>query len=496
MRCRRPFPGQSKGSNLQDRNGLLQLPRGRAGRGTKTVDRVWNVGAAIFVHFAQLPIFTQWSVAVLLAAGLVVHLAFNEHTAYDGPSIFTTAGIFFTFIGIAEGLFGFDTAHLESSVPSLLSGLKTAFIASVFGVGVALSLKLRLATFGVPTAKSGQRVYGATIDDLAHQLDGIRSALIGAEEGTLVSQLKLVRQDSNDRLDALKKSQSEFMERMAENNSKALIEALKDVIRDFNSKISEQFGENFKQLNVAVGQLLVWQEQYRDQLNVLIGHQENTAENMKRATDQYAEVLVRSESLVAVSEKLEVMLGALDSQRADLSNSLTSLANLIATASDGLPKIEQRISNLTQQLSDAVAQNLAQMKTGIQAGIASIQETVAEMQQSSGRLSEAIRNIVDETAKAIRANADSVHDSMVGAKALLVDSISGANKDLNEHVKQLSEKTNEHIKKLDVALEKEISHSITTLASQLTALSKQFVDDYGPLTSNLRDIVRAAKNGQ
>jgi len=40
---------------------------------------------------------------------------------------------------------------------------------------------------------------------------------------------------------------------MAENNSKALIEALQEVIRDFNAKINEQFGENFKQLNEAVG---------------------------------------------------------------------------------------------------------------------------------------------------------------------------------------------------------------------------------------------------
>ena len=32
-----------------------------------------------------------------------------------------------------------------------------------------------------------------------------------------------------------------------------LIEALKTVIEDFNAKITEQFGENFKQLNEAVG---------------------------------------------------------------------------------------------------------------------------------------------------------------------------------------------------------------------------------------------------
>ena len=64
-------------------------------------------------------------------------------------------------------------------------------------------------------------------------------------------------------MDGLRRSQAEFMAKMAENNSKALIQALQEVIRDFNTKISEQFGDNFNQLNSAVGQLLVWQERYR-----------------------------------------------------------------------------------------------------------------------------------------------------------------------------------------------------------------------------------------
>lgn len=51
---------------------------------------------------------------------------------------------------------------------------------------------------------------------------------------------------------------------MAENNSKAFIQALEEVIKDFNNKITEQFGDNFKQLNLAVGALLTWQENYKN----------------------------------------------------------------------------------------------------------------------------------------------------------------------------------------------------------------------------------------
>jgi hypothetical protein len=81
---------------------------------------------------------------------VIIHLfAYNQRAIHDGPSIFTTCGIFFTFLGIAQGLYGFDPQKIDASIPTLLDGLKTAFIASVVGVGAALSIKLRYAIFGL-----------------------------------------------------------------------------------------------------------------------------------------------------------------------------------------------------------------------------------------------------------------------------------------------------------------------------------------------------------
>ena len=93
--------------------------------------------------------------------------AYNVRSAHDAPSIFTTGGIFFTFVGIAEGLFSFDVAKIEDSVPLLLGGLKTAFLASVVGVFIALSIKLRSVLFGIPRSTTPKDVRGATVDDPA-----------------------------------------------------------------------------------------------------------------------------------------------------------------------------------------------------------------------------------------------------------------------------------------------------------------------------------------
>jgi ABC-type transporter Mla subunit MlaD len=58
----------------------------------------------------------------------------NEHLFDFIPHLFPTLGILFTFIGIAIGLWNFDSNDIEKSIPELMNGLKTAFLVSIFGV--------------------------------------------------------------------------------------------------------------------------------------------------------------------------------------------------------------------------------------------------------------------------------------------------------------------------------------------------------------------------
>src|SRR5260221_2360251 len=238
----------------------------------------------------RLPFETLFFISVICGFCALFNIRFSSKTVAYGPTILTTMGIFATFFGIATGLLRFDVSNVQGSVPALIDGVKTAFWASVFGVGFAILIKLRAYFVGVP-ALSGSDPHGATIDDLARLLGSLHTSLVGSDESTVISQLKLSRQDSNDRLDSLKRSQQEFMEKMAENNSKALIEALKEVIKDFNAKINEQFGDNFKQLNLAVGQILEWQDRYRKQMTEMIEQQKLTTTSMATATNRYSQVL-------------------------------------------------------------------------------------------------------------------------------------------------------------------------------------------------------------
>ena len=182
------------------------------------------------------------------------------------------------------------------------------------------------------------------------ELAEVQKALVGDDDLTVVSQLKLSRQDTNDKLDA-RCSQREFLANAAENNSRALIAALESVIRDFNTKISEQFGENFKQLNVAVGRLLEWQERYRAQIDEMIVHQSSAARNMQISADRYASLVGSAETFTRTSQSLSQIMTVLTDQRKQIQDTVSSLGEVLTKASDGIPKLESKIIQLTEQMT-------------------------------------------------------------------------------------------------------------------------------------------------
>ena len=98
------------------------------------------------------------------------------------------------------------------------------------------------------------------------------------------------------------------MQKLAESNSKALIVALQEVIRDFNTKITDQFGDNFKQLNEAVGAMLEWQARYREQIDEMISQQTRAAENMETATSRYESLVGKAEIFNAAAKGLGDLL--------------------------------------------------------------------------------------------------------------------------------------------------------------------------------------------
>src|SRR2546430_1709040 len=147
--------------------------------------------------------FTQFATVLISSIALLFHIRWSRRATALGPTILTTLGIFFCFAGIAWGLLDFDPNDVRSSVPHLLGGIRTAFWASVVGIFWALTLKIRVALFGDAAIPASGAQEGSTVDDLARLLVQLNRSIAGGDDSGLLSQVKLLRADSNDRADRL-----------------------------------------------------------------------------------------------------------------------------------------------------------------------------------------------------------------------------------------------------------------------------------------------------
>ncbi|MAA70121.1 MAG: hypothetical protein CL679_00160 [Bermanella sp.] len=407
----------------------------------------------------QLLQFSPWTLALIsIIVILTVYFQFfrySSRTAESAPTILTSIGIFGTFLGVALGLSDFDTEHLQDSVPQLLSGLKTAFWSSIAGLLGALTIKFRAVMDATHGEEHHQRT--ASIDDLNDSMKAILKALSSDENDTAHQQLALMRTEQQRHSDDLIIAMQHYQEKMVEANTQALIEALAVVMRDFNTKIDEQYGENFKRLNESVGSMLQWQKEYKQQLVELADNQQKIGHSMVQATDAFENMVHHAESFNGISESLGNMLQGLNTQRDVLDKHLTGLANLVSEAGQGLPQLEERITFLTSGLASTLEQYNTRMES-------MLTNTTQSMSQTTGQLS-----------------------------TQLQQSYSQAFEKLDNQIMQSLTQSDKKIAKLDAALEQELNKSIKTMGQQLGALSEKFVQDYGPLTERLHEIVALAK---
>jgi DNA anti-recombination protein RmuC len=391
---------------------------------------------------------------VIAALGLYFQVRYTARSVTQGPALLTMLGIGGTFFGIAVGLLYFNPADVQSGIPGLLNGMRIAVWASFTGILFAILLKLRYA-LGHEEGTETEDKSDAEI--IASQLQALQRSITGDDEATVISQMKLARSDMNDRLDALKRSQAEFMERLAEMSSKTLIEALRDVIKDFNVKITEQFGDNFKELNAAVARLVTWQEQYREQMDELIRLERESAATLQTAVNQHKEALASSSSLLTVALGFKSILEAADAYKSSLRENSERLAVLIEQMHRDLPTVRDDIVDLVETVS------------------ASITRSEAEVARIGAEISERFK-----------AAAASIQDE-------LATSLGAANREVNENISRLVGSTKEQTEALQLQLEESLNESLRSLAQQMASLSNKFAEDYGPITERLRDILNSGK---
>lgn len=495
--------------------------------------------------------------------------AFRQYT----PTLLTSIGILGTFCGIVAGLLGFDVNSIDTSIDMLLAGMKTAFTTSLVGMGLSILYKLSSSLF--PAVKNEGDVSDEDIGIadmykvMQSQRDGIEKindAIGGSNESSLTGQLKLLRADSNDnqkrivrnikrgRLEfqdfqkSLETQLAEFSEMMSKSATEQIIEALKEVISDFNNNLTEQFGENFKQLNLAVNELVTWQDNYKNQLKDMSEQYSLGVTAITKTEASVAQINEHSQQIPNSMQALKNVLEVNQHQINELDKHLVAFKDVRDRAVEAVPELDKRIestltgvANASQKLIDGIADSGGKLQTAIVTGAdefvtrsdkvnASLQATsdvivsnnekntqvlkdgvsdltsnlqklsnnlIDDSKKVSQQLKESTKDIVDETSRSkaqfdegLRTMRGELSQSLQEMASKQVEEsqrvFSALRSQIEDSVSTTGEAVEKQVSMIDKALEAEIERTMNDMGRALASISGKFTEDYQSLVREMR----------
>ena len=465
-------------------------------------------------------------------------------------SILTVIGVFGTFLGIFIGLWNFDMNDIEQSIPGLLEGMKLAFLTSLVGIGSAILLKgvtaplfqilqkgrnpveverdkfidalkrietsgemnlrAQLVTLNTTLEKEGSetrevldnikislagkhdelirsqegkhREIHAMLTGMKTELVGIKGALTGENESTVFAQLQELTSTVSEKV-------GEIAAKVGEIATGQLIEALREVIRDFNKNLTEQFGENFKQLNEAVGKTVEWQEQYRQQMDELAEEFRIAAQSIEQsraaltsASQSLMTIEDQSESLVSIAETLDPILHTLNDQ-------LEAFSELRQRAHEAFPLIEERLNDLTISFSDVVKTAITDSQDSMETQRTALATQIDQLQRSTNetnqRVTELTTNLSDTIETSIAESQASVNQQREALTNQL-QQLQTAMTTSNRRVEQTIDFVRGH---LDTVFEKSANHIAQVTTGFTQNLTQQLHDILETQTRELGNIV-------
>ena len=255
-----------------------------------------------------------------------------------------------------------------------------------------------------------------------------------------------------------------------------LIKALKSVIDEFNTNMVNQFGENFKHLNEAVDRMVEWQKVHRQNLEklaeefqVAVDSIEESRKSIKSIAESSNQIAIRSESIVACSEKLDPILHTLNGQ-------LEAFDRMSRTAQNAMPIIGKSINDLTNGFSETVEKAISDSNESMEGQRrafeeqfnslqGSIDETSKQFNNMTSQFSETVKTSISESNKNLDDQRQAFKDIHEGFETALTNSyqqFKGVVNDIKgqidqvftESAKQIVESTSEFTANLSQQLEK------------------------------------------
>ena len=415
--------------------------------------------------------FIFFLVRLLNAKGNNQKLKENRISFESKASTLSTLGVLGTFFGITWGLMGFNADDLDSSIPILLGGLKTAFFTSLAGMICSL-------------------VYNAVIN---HIYDVFEASQPSSQDESVAKICEAITKMSDSSTSAIETIKSQLT--TAQNNQTAFYTAALTSLTGVNKEYLDSLKEDVKGvMNSILLQTTAVSTQLRPLENVAHINEDvkDIASNISIISGNVSELLTEtksagegvSELIKTSNENLSEVKSISETSKALLAESKTYSENLHTEVSDIEAKMKETNALLTQkfdEFSDLLKKSNTEALVEVMRGL------TEEFQKQMGTL---IERLVKENFDQLNKSVEQLNTWQVENKAMI--------QSLTTQYREMSENFANDAAALD-----KLTQDTALLVSDggklqelLTALTKVMVDDtkFVEITKNLEDTAQLSKD--
>ncbi|MET3732671.1 hypothetical protein [Moheibacter stercoris] len=390
----------------------------------------------------------------------------NEHLFDFIPNLFPTLGILFTFLGIAIGLWNFDSNNIEKSIPELMNGLKTAFLVSIFGVALLVgfsfwtNIKKKKLEEGVLSEET------QAINNLIEAIKELRNDFVSTDEnGNTIKPGNVLR-------DIYKESQKQST-------------SLQTFSSDLALTISAGFEEVF---NNPAGAVV-------EELKLVKAEIESLGNKLKDPATDMTQNIVKElqESMGKMIEEFKTSMSG------DTKNEMERLAGLLGQAGGSLTDFPIKLQNMTDNLNEnfrglqEVVQQISKQT------LSQSEESTNQMRKQVEDMSEILRSKVgdlqsgQQTLLTEQSKNLQVSENLLSAFNTSIEKMNGLSTEVNGSISKLNQAQTELEKVISVF--RNVSQEINTSSSRFGESQNEFSKHSNQfLQNNLNTITEIQKS--
>ena len=416
------------------------------------------------------------------------------------PGTMTALGILGTFIGLVQGVSGFDTSTAEAisgSITTLLAGMETAFWTSI--IGVILSLVF---------SHFHKRVYEAANEKMELFAAAFHSCGLDGSENTPENQLLRYQ-----------KQQTELMQNMAGVISESISstmktellpvftqmeqsvelfgklasqqqkEGLEQVVQEFIRRMNESLGGQFEELATTLQSVSDWQKQSAQRMESIVDNLCSTSGEIQKVHEISRQTVEEMKGFVELlkqyQEKLHEEAGLIQSRIQSEGEITQRQVRYI----EELAGCEQRIAAMADQVKqagDAVQQTVDQMADHCQ------KQVICVSQSAKAQLEE-LSQAANQQASGLSELSDRVAAGMQQAGDRMAEKIQQAAAGVTAEMKQASAGMERAAKVLDQDLDQALNRTFISFDKNLTDIAQHLsgtIADVRDATEALPHVIR------